>query len=207
IPAACAYRARYCATSQSVNLIVPAGRLEAALDPDLNGRLEPALLSADDGVATLLRIVFAEIEKPGFSSDLLIDGVMCAIAASLARQTGTPAHDHAGRVWLSPAKLRRVLDYIEDHLGEPIMLADLAGVAGLSAFHFTRVFKRATGESPYRFLTLRRLARARHLLAGSALSIAEISKNCGFADQSHFTRAFGQMMTVSPARFRRGISG
>jgi AraC family transcriptional regulator len=107
------------------------------------------------------------------------------------------------RIYLSPPKLRRVIAFIDAHLHESIGLDDLAAAAGLSANHFLRVFKLATGETPYHFLRARRLERARQLLAASAVPLAQLALECGFANQAHFTAAFSREIGISPGRYRR----
>jgi AraC family transcriptional regulator len=102
-----------------------------------------------------------------------------------------------------PRKLRRVLEFVDANLDQDIGLDDLARIAELSPFHFSRVFKLATGSSPYHYVRDRRLKRSRLLLAEGRLGIAELALACGFANQSHFTAAFTKAMGVSPGRFRR----
>ena len=107
------------------------------------------------------------------------------------------------RIYLSPPKLRRVIAFVEAHLHESIRLDDLAAAAGLSANHFLRVFKLATGTTPYHFLRARRLERARELLAMSTLPLAQLALECGFANQAHFTAAFSREIGMPPGRYRR----
>lgn len=111
----------------------------------------------------------------------------------------------AKRIYLSPPKLKRVIDFIEANLQESIGLDDLARAAGLSANHFLRVFKLATGETPYHFLRARRLERARQMLADDAMPLAELALECGFANQAHFTAAFSREVGISPGRYRRAV--
>jgi AraC family transcriptional regulator len=99
--------------------------------------------------------------------------------------------------------LAKVMDFIEATLDREIHLTDLATIAGLSPFHFSRVFKLETGETPYHFVGQRRLERARLMLLGSDMPLAELALSCGFASQSHFTAAFSKAMGVSPGRYRR----
>lgn len=99
--------------------------------------------------------------------------------------------------------MRRINDYIDAHLGENIGLPELAGIAGLSLFHFARQFKNTTGLSPHHYLVGKRIERAQELLANSDLSLAEIAFATGFADQSHLTRHFHQIVGTTPGQFRR----
>jgi len=116
-----------------------------------------------------------------------------------------PATEPTERIYLSPPKLKRVIDFIEANLQESIGLDDLARAAGLSANHFLRVFKLATGETPYHYLRARRLERARQLLADNAMPLAELALECGFANQAHFTAAFSREVGISPGRYRRAV--
>jgi transcriptional regulator of acetoin/glycerol metabolism/AraC-like DNA-binding protein len=103
---------------------------------------------------------------------------------------------------LPPAALRRVREYVEAHLAESIDLAALAGVAGLSLYHFARAFKQSAGVAPHTYLIERRVGRAREMLARTELSLAEIALATGFSDQSHFARHFRQRLGMTPGQFR-----
>lgn len=109
------------------------------------------------------------------------------------------------RIYLVPCKLKRVVEFIEANFHEQIRLVDLAGAAGLSPNHFLRVFKRATGDTPYQYLRARRLEHARHLLTKGSTSLAQLALDCGFANQAHFTAAFSREFGVPPGRYRRAI--
>ena len=98
--------------------------------------------------------------------------------------------------------LQPVLRMVESELGGKLHVLDMAGVLGLSQFHFCREFRRVTGISPYAYVTRRRIARAALLLAGSDLSIAEIGKAVGFKSHAHFTHAFVQGEKKTPSEYR-----
>lgn len=154
-------------------------------------------------VAHLMGLIEAELLRPSLGSRLMIDGLLRAIAGLLASNDGRIAPGSGERIYLSPAKLKRVIDFVEANLNEMIGLDDLARAAGLSANHFLRVFKLATGETPYHFLRTRRLERARVLLAEASMPLAELALECGFANQAHFTAAFTRELGISPGRYRR----
>jgi len=103
---------------------------------------------------------------------------------------------------LSPAAMRRVRGYVDEHLGGSIDLATLAGVAGVSIHHFARGFKQSAGVTPHHYLTQKRVERAQDLLAHTDLSLSEIAYAVGFSDQSHLARHFRQMLGVTPGQFR-----
>jgi AraC family transcriptional regulator len=103
---------------------------------------------------------------------------------------------------LTPAVLKRVLDYIETHFDENIELATLAATAELSLFHFARAFKISKGTTPHSYILHRRIERAQRLLRETNLPQAEIARLSGFSDQSHLARRFREFVGVSPKAFR-----
>ena len=98
---------------------------------------------------------------------------------------------------------RRVLDYIEAHLTEEIGLGQLAEEAGLSPYHFSKAFKTSLGVPPWRYVTERRIHRAKELLLDGCRSITEIAHDLGFSSHSHFTDVFRKTTGRAPSRFRR----
>jgi AraC family transcriptional regulator len=106
---------------------------------------------------------------------------------------------------LDDGRLRRVLAYVEEHLAEDITVADLANVACLSIFHFTRAFAGAMGVPPHRYVSRRRLESAKAMLATGRASLSEIALESRFSSQSSFTRAFRRATGATPAEYRRTL--
>ncbi|EYR82827.1 AraC-type DNA-binding domain-containing protein [Shinella sp. DD12] len=104
---------------------------------------------------------------------------------------------------LSPFDLKRVVAIIENRLGNPPNLDEMAGEIGVSRRHFFRAFKQSTGKSPHSFVTTRRLERSVDLLRTTELSATEVAFECGFASSSHFTYAFKRVYGTGPLEFRR----
>jgi transcriptional regulator GlxA family with amidase domain len=104
---------------------------------------------------------------------------------------------------LSRRALRLALTYIEQHLGDPFTLEDLARAVGVSRFHFARLFRVSTGESPMEFLLRSRIERAKQILVTSDRRMSEIAATLGFCDQSHFSRSFRRYAGVTPRQFAR----
>lgn len=102
-------------------------------------------------------------------------------------------------------RVARACALVEERLGGDIGLMDLAGEAGVSPAQFSRMFRQRMGQSPYAYVTARRIKRARALLADTRLNLADIALACGFADQSHFTARFRRLVGVTPARFRASL--
>ncbi|WP_274864133.1 helix-turn-helix domain-containing protein [Serratia marcescens] len=105
---------------------------------------------------------------------------------------------------LAPAVARRVREYIASHLDRPLLLADLAVQAGLSEYHFARMFKHSTGLAPHQFVMRARLQRAEQLLRHSQQPITEIALACGFSSASHFSNRFKAAYGFAPLQVRQG---
>lgn len=97
--------------------------------------------------------------------------------------------------------------WMEANAQEPIDLDAAAAQAGLSSFHFLRVFSRVFGLTPHQYLIRRRLGHAARLLADDTLPVTEIAFQVGFGDLSNFVRSFGQAAGMSPSQFRRLARG
>jgi AraC family transcriptional regulator len=108
---------------------------------------------------------------------------------------------------LADHRLRQVVEYIQQNLGEDVSLDTLAGVAGLSPNYFLGAFRQATGRTPHRYVTELRIARACELLHDPRRPISEVSLAVGFSSQSHMTEVFRRTMNTTPAAYRRGILG
>jgi AraC family transcriptional regulator len=109
-----------------------------------------------------------------------------------------------GQRWagLAPHRLKRVLSCIDMRLAEPIQVCELAEEVHMSPFHFTRMFKLATGHSPHKYITLQRVERAKELLATSDMPIAAIAAAVGYQTQAHFTGVFARHAGTTPKVYR-----
>ena len=112
----------------------------------------------------------------------------------------------AVRGGLAPASLRRVCDFIEHHLGEPLTLSTLAGEVALSEYHFSRMFRQSTGLPPHQYVMEKRMTKAAELLRYQAISLTDIAVSCGFNSLSHFSHRFRRWSGLSPTAFRQSRS-
>jgi AraC-like DNA-binding protein len=99
-------------------------------------------------------------------------------------------------------RLKRVVEYVENHLPAKIALSDLAAVAGLSRMHFASQFRTATGLRPHEFLLRRRIQRAEELLRNTTMPIVAIALAVGFQTQAHLTTVFKRFAGCTPGRWR-----
>ena len=109
------------------------------------------------------------------------------------------------RISTQPRAVTQAVDFINDNYATDLSLSDIAAAAHLSPFHLSRIFKKATGVSPYQYLLQVRVNSARSLLTAGAgdRSLAEVAAAVGFADQSHLTRHFKRMVGVTPKQLRQ----
>ena len=101
---------------------------------------------------------------------------------------------------LPRAKLVRALEYIQDQLDTDLTVSGIAQAVDLSPYHFTRLFKESTGQSPHQYVVDARVRKAKELLTTGKLTISEAAFHLGFADQSHLTRHFKRVFGLPPKR-------
>ncbi|SEQ27834.1 helix-turn-helix domain-containing protein [Microlunatus flavus] len=99
----------------------------------------------------------------------------------------------------------RVRAHMREHLAEPLTLVDLATVAGLSPWHFLRVFKAEHRTTPVRYLAALRLRTAQEMLASTTASVTEVAYACGFSSPGHLTTAFQRALGTTPSRYRQEL--
>ncbi len=188
--------------SELIILAAPAHRLAAAIDsPALVERLAPVYERPfHDPMFQLLAMrAWAEAER---ADGLFVDSVALTLFSTLLSAADARREDRTGRSPPADLRFTRVIDYIDAHLDEDMALADLAGVACLSPFHFTRAFRARHGVSPVRFVQRRRVERAMGLLLRPGSRIAGVAHACGFADQAHFTTVFRRLTGTTPGAWR-----
>lgn len=104
---------------------------------------------------------------------------------------------------LAARSMRRVREKIEAHLADDIGLSDLALVADLSPWHFSRCFKTETGMTPAAFIRVRRVERAKNFLSGTNMSITQIAHECGFSSSQHMATVFRRDVGMPPGIWRK----
>jgi len=177
------------------------------LDPDDNRFDERSLTGqprfADAELATLMHTLWREGQAACPQGRLFADSLCLGLAVHVYRRFGQldcERGDTRGR--LNGSQLRRVEDYITEHLDQNIGLADLAQAVGLSRFHFTRVFSNTLGHSPYQHVIRKRLERACQLLTSSKMSVADVALSAGFSSQAHLSALCRRELGATPSSLR-----
>ena len=196
---------------KDVDLLVmrfaPAFLLHVAEENRLNTdtvELRASLDRRDDAVKHIGLAMLAEMEAGGAGGRVYGDSLATALATHLLRNHGTSPQAVADqRGGLPTSTLRRVIDFVNDNLSMDLGLSEMAGVANLSRYHFSRQFKRSTGLSPHQYVIGRRVKRARELLSGTDLSVGDVASAVGFTHQSHLARHVRRHFGVPPSSLRR----
>lgn len=97
--------------------------------------------------------------------------------------------------------LKHAIQYINDHLGDPLTLTQLADIAHLTPTYFSSLFKRFNGVSPWKYITIKRVEMAVSLLRSTSMTKLEIAEKCGFSSSSNFYSAFSAITGKTPSAF------
>lgn len=169
-------------------------------------RLHDLLRVQDPVVTGLTDAITQEALQCNLGGPLYVEALGVQLAVHLLRhyasvnlRASTPTGG------LSAAHVRRLREYIDEHLHLPITLDDLAQVLGLGVWTLSRRFRQAFGQSLYDFVLERRVERATRLLQQGVLAIKEVAAACGFSDQAHLTRVLRARTGRTPAQVRRSV--
>ncbi len=185
-----------------------------ALDPVFVSRVAERLELDSDGIElveqrrstdpTLHHIALAL--RAGIQSGVALDRMYgetlsTALAVHLLREYGAavlgPKKQYGG---LPREKLMRAVEYVQDQLETDLTVSRIAQAVCLSPYHFTRLFKESTGQSPHQYVVETRVRKAKELLTTGKFTISEVAHYVGFADQSHLTRHFKRLFGLPPKR-------
>jgi AraC family transcriptional regulator len=175
---------------------------ECALDPD-RFDIQDSFAARDPHIEDLGRLLLAGLELEGADSHLYVDTLTCDLAIHLLRCYTTASNAPSWpKAKLSPHKLRRAIQYIDENLRNQLTLSSIANAVMLSPGHFAHAFRQATGVAPHRYVLERRVERAKELLRDSDMPITEIADRVGCSSHSHFSVLFHRVTGLTPRQFR-----
>lgn len=173
---------------------------DLGLDPDRTS-LEPQHQLRDPQIEHIAWALDAERKHAHPAGALYADSLGLALALHLLRTFGKRAT--TPRRGLSAQQLKRVSDYIEEHIDRDLSLATLAAVAGVSASHLKNAFRRSTGRAVHEHVVQRRVERAKTLLMQGTLPASEVALEAGFSHQSHMARCMRRVLGITPGALVR----
>ncbi|MGK7890932.1 MAG: helix-turn-helix transcriptional regulator [Leptolyngbyaceae cyanobacterium] len=167
--------------------------------------IHPFIHPHDAELQYLARKIILDIRQGCPQGHIYSDTYALALALEIARRVnvGKPQPKELPFDGLSAPILRQVKELIHTAVlqGKPLSLVEMATVAEVSQSHFLRLFKAETGRSPHAYYNDIRLDHAANLLRTTPLKIAEVSLQCGFNDQSYFSRCFKKKFKITPSAF------
>jgi AraC family transcriptional regulator len=170
----------------------------------ISTKLAPSLLVRDPFLVEMGKELYRELQF-GPIDELFAKSVATLTATHLTRAYRCNPRVTVYRGGLGPTRERKVREYIQANLDQPLSLDDLAQVALLSPSYFIAMFQQSTGMTPYKYFLQQRVEYAKELLTYSKLSLVDIAHKCGFPDQSQFTTTFRRHMGVTPGQYKRRI--
>jgi AraC family transcriptional regulator len=156
-------------------------------------------------IAKLGSLLLPALRRPEQANQLFVDYVLLALGAHIAQTYGGMRTARPVRGGLAPWQERRAKDTLRASLKGGVPLKELARECGLSVTYFSHAFRRTLGVAPHNWLIEERIVLSKEKLRDSRLSLADVATECGFSDQSHFTRHFTRAVGVSPGAWRRAL--
>lgn len=193
---------------RTLNCFFERSYFEATTQIDAPGWLDlagPFMAVRNPALDLMMQRIHAELTRPGFGGQQVIEAASTMIAVEMARLGRAPAAAaYRAASGLAPWQLHRIRERIAAgvDLGFP-RVQELAELCGVSRGHLMRMFKHSTGSALHRLIAGERLCAARRMLAENRLSIREIATRLGFSSPGHFSNAFLREECVRPSEYRR----
>lgn len=167
--------------------------------------LLPRVYDEDPKLLGIVKVISEEISEPGAYGPMFIEHALDLLCIQLMRSHSTLAVPVMRKEYgLASWQVRRVVRYMQERVSDDLTLQDLANVVCMSRFHFCTAFRKATGVSPYEYLTRLRIERACHLLlTPGQLPIGEVALAVGYGSYSAFSLAFRRYAGLSPREYRK----
>ncbi|MCY4192185.1 MAG: AraC family transcriptional regulator [Rhodospirillaceae bacterium] len=191
-----------------LDVILPSAQVSALLDEHGQGALSSfdpltsATLFRDEILRRTMMQIWHESARSGATNDLLMDGLTQVLIARLLDKAGALRCPQV-ILPLSQDELSRLDAIIDDRLDDRLTVEDLATTLDMPRWTFSDAFKATTVDTPYAYVTSKRIDKACDLLRLGDMPLAEIAYACGFSSQAHMTTVFGQKLGITPGRYRQ----
>ena len=167
-------------------------------------QLESAIRIVDEDITQAATVLKQALESS--PKEIILESYARVFLIKLIQGYGLVKTDHDDRFnRITAFQYRSVIQFIKNNYSENISVETLAEQVNLSASHFSRAFKQAMGTTPYQFVMLYRVERAKTLLKKNDKPLIQIAEECGFSDQAHFTKVFNQLEGMTPKVFRKSL--
>jgi AraC family transcriptional regulator len=188
-----------------IAVVLPPAQLEAlgVQRPQLEPERSLRVGATDAHVVDLVRRLHARACSEDSSDSPYVRGLSLTLASYVYSHFAADRPSSAAPgTGLSASQRQRLVAHIDARLAEPIQMGELAREVGYSQDHFLRLFSSSFGVSPHRYVTARRIERAKSMLEDPQCSLVEVAFACGFSSQAHFSTVFKLHAGVSPGRYR-----
>lgn len=193
-------------STQCVSVALPAATLHqlfGAAPIELDAKNGPIYGVHDSHVMDLGTRLKLQAESGAPFGPSYAQGLSIALSAYIAQRFNPQTIKQPAVTSLSAAQRALLLDYIERNLGNDLSVVDLSGLLGYTPDHFSRLFRRAFGITPHRYITGRRVEKAKSMLRDSQQSLANVALACGFSSQAHLNVIFKRLAGTTPGDYRR----
>lgn len=155
----------------------------------------------DPLLTQIMLALWQELEQPSQTGRLYAESATQLLAAHLLHHYTAPLAPTEGP--LTQEQIQCVTNFVLAHLHQKLPLSLLAKQVDFSPYHFARLFRETTGDSPHQFVLRQRISHAKFLLNSTELSITQIAVECGFANPGHLTQMFKRYVGLTPSEYRQ----
>jgi AraC family transcriptional regulator len=179
---------------------------ETGVEPE-GVEVVPLFSAPEPQIEHIGQSLLSEMETRGLGGELYAESLANVLALHLLRNHSSLGRGSRRQVGseggFSKRALDQATDYMNDNLPGKLTLEEIAGAVHMSPHHFARSFKAVTGLSPHQYVIQQRVQRAKTLLLGTDLTVAEVAMAVGFSNPSHLAHHVRRLLDVTPGQLRR----